>query len=33
MKAQGLRICVWEYPYVSIHSTLFSRSWRRSDIC
>jgi len=23
MKAHGLRICVWEYPYVSIHSMLF----------
>jgi alpha-D-xyloside xylohydrolase len=23
MKAQGLKICVWEYPYVSIHSRLF----------
>ena len=24
MKAQGLRVCVWEYPYVSIHSRLFA---------
>ena len=24
MKAQGLRICVWEYPYVSVHSRLFA---------
>jgi alpha-D-xyloside xylohydrolase len=23
MKEHGLRICVWEYPYVSIHSPLF----------
>jgi len=23
MKSNGLRICVWEYPYVSIHSPLF----------
>jgi alpha-D-xyloside xylohydrolase len=23
MKANSLRICVWEYPYVSIHSRLF----------
>jgi alpha-D-xyloside xylohydrolase len=23
IKAQGLRVCVWEYPYVSIHSPLF----------
>lgn len=23
--AQGLRVCVWEYPYVSIHSRLFSQ--------
>jgi alpha-D-xyloside xylohydrolase len=24
MKAHALRICVWEYPYVSIHSKLFT---------
>jgi len=23
IKAHGLRVCVWEYPYVSIHSPLF----------
>jgi alpha-D-xyloside xylohydrolase len=24
IKAQGLRVCVWEYPYVSVHSPLFA---------
>ena len=23
IKAHHLRICVWEYPYVSVHSPLF----------
>ena len=23
IKAHNLRVCVWEYPYVSIHSALF----------
>ena len=26
IKAHNLRVCVWEYPYVSIHSPLFQRA-------
>ena len=28
IKAHDLRVCVWEYPYVSVHSPLFERARR-----
>src|SRR6185436_18235755 len=30
IKAHNLRVCVWEYPYVSVHSPLFADLAERS---
>ena len=30
IKAHDLKVCVWEYPYVSVHSPLFQELAQRN---